>query len=62
MMNTVSVVQAQGMEKTFLVPEPWSLDGSAFFDAEGHEIPMTQEMIVRACEDLLHRLDTRRRD
>ncbi len=62
MMNTSRATPAQGSDKFFLVPEPWNLEGSAFFDAEGHEIPMTQEMILRACEDLLQRLDTRRLD
>ncbi len=41
-----------------LAPEPWSLDGVAFFDEEGHEVAMTQEMILRACEELLRRINT----
>ena len=56
-MNTSSM-QSSKVQAMLLAPEPWSLDGVAFFDEEGHEVAMTQEMILRACEELLRRINT----
>lgn len=36
-----------------LVPMTLDLHGTAFFDEQGREIPITEEMIRQACEELL---------
>ncbi len=44
---------------TLMKPMSLGLDGVCILDEQGHETPITQDMIVRACEDLLQRMSTR---
>ncbi len=41
-----------------LMPMSLDLSGVCVLDEQGREIPMTEEMILRACEDLLKKLQT----
>ncbi|NNM52031.1 MAG: hypothetical protein HKM02_07370 [Pseudomonadales bacterium] len=43
---------------SMLVPMSLGLSGVCVLDEQGHETPMTEEMILRACEDLLRKLQT----
>lgn len=46
----------QAKENLMTLPNSNPFQGAALLDEEGREIPITEEMIVHACDELLKQL------